>query len=291
MRGVVGSGRLQLDGSTGAALRIRPRFSGSPGCDLAAGRGVGLSSAAAHAGTEARDSYAVTVERLRLAWPEVLDLTGEGSPQARRRASVRADDLARDQAGRRGRPTAPAHRGRAGQPRHQPASVRGVLRRPGRPRAEPVRPYWPKWDQFAEAFEQFYAGVAGATFTPDEPWTLYEMPELAVVVAGLNSTMAESHRDGDHYGWLGEQQLRWFADRLADYRQRGWLRLAAVRSSTMRTSGTPTTSTGCLPRPGWSTAPCSPPPPGTAPAGSGHWRHLPGDAGAPTQRRLHDAAL
>ena len=44
---------------------------------------------------------------------------------------------------------------------------------------------------------------AAATFTPDEPWTLFEMPDLAVVVAGLNSTMAESHRDADHYGWSG----------------------------------------------------------------------------------------
>src|SRR5262249_55621185 len=100
----------------------------------------------------------------------------------------------------------------------------------------------------------FYAGLDGIGFTPDEPWTLFEMPELAVVVAGLNSTIAESHRDGEHHGWLGEHQLRWFARRLADYRARGWLRLGAVppnpvrggagRCWTRRTCATSTTSTG-----------------------------------------------
>src|SRR5262249_47750876 len=99
---------------------------------------------------------------------------------------------------------------------------------------EPVAPYFPKWTQFAAAFNAFYAEVEGASFTPDEPWTLFEMPDLSVVVAGLNSTMAESHRDADHYGWVGEHQLRWFADRLAGYRDRGWLRLAAVHHNVVR---------------------------------------------------------
>jgi hypothetical protein len=72
------------------------------------------------------------------------------------------------------------------------------------------------------------------SFTPDEPWTLFEMPDLAVVVAGLNSTMAESHLDSDHYGWVGEHQYRWFAERLAEYRDRGWLRLAAVHHNAVR---------------------------------------------------------
>src|SRR5262249_46128128 len=51
---------------------------------------------------------------------------------------------------------------------------------------EPVPPYFPKWTQFAAGFEAFYADVGGASFTPDEPWTLFEMPDLSVVVAGLN---------------------------------------------------------------------------------------------------------
>jgi WD40 repeat protein/3',5'-cyclic AMP phosphodiesterase CpdA len=99
---------------------------------------------------------------------------------------------------------------------------------------EPVAPYWPKWEPFAAAFETFYEGVPGMAFAPGEPWTLFELPDLAVVVAGLNSTMAESHREEDHYGWLGEEQLRWFATRLADYRRQGWLRLGAVHHNVVR---------------------------------------------------------
>jgi WD40 repeat protein/3',5'-cyclic AMP phosphodiesterase CpdA len=98
----------------------------------------------------------------------------------------------------------------------------------------PVAPFWPKWRHFAAAFAEFYGDTRDITFTPDEPWTLFEMPDLAVVVAGLNSTLAESHRDADHYGWAGEHQLRWFADRLAQHRARGWLRLAAVHHNVVR---------------------------------------------------------
>ncbi len=100
--------------------------------------------------------------------------------------------------------------------------------------AETVPPYFPKWRQFVSAFTEFYADVDTVTFTPDEPWTLFEMPDLDVVVAGLNSTMAESHRDADHYGWVGEHQLRWFADRLEGYREQGWLRVAAVHHNVVR---------------------------------------------------------
>jgi 3',5'-cyclic AMP phosphodiesterase CpdA len=81
---------------------------------------------------------------------------------------------------------------------------------------------------------EFYADVEGPQFEPDRPWTLFEIPELATVVAGVNSTMAESHLDTDHYGWCGERQLRWFADRMREYRSRGWLRVAAVHHNLIR---------------------------------------------------------
>jgi WD40 repeat protein/3',5'-cyclic AMP phosphodiesterase CpdA len=100
----------------------------------------------------------------------------------------------------------------------------------------PLPPYWPKWEHFAAAFMDFYQDVEGVDFSPDEPWTLFEMPDLPVVVAGLNSTMANSHRPEDEHGWLGEEQLRWFADRLLAYKQRGWLRLAAVHHNAARSS-------------------------------------------------------
>ena len=105
---------------------------------------------------------------------------------------------------------------------------------------EPVRPYWPKWRHYVAAVDRFYGGqswpgrAGRPQFTPDQPWTLFELPELRVVVAGLNSTMAESHLDADHYGWVGEAQLRWFAERLRPYRDTGWLVLGAVHHNLVR---------------------------------------------------------
>lgn len=93
---------------------------------------------------------------------------------------------------------------------------------------QPIPPYFPKWGEFATAFKDFYGGVDDVTFTPDEPWTLFEVPDLHVVIAGLNSTMAESHLDVDHSGVVGQAQLNWFAARLAEYRIQGWLRIAAI---------------------------------------------------------------
>jgi uncharacterized protein YjbI with pentapeptide repeats len=93
---------------------------------------------------------------------------------------------------------------------------------------EPAAPYWPKWQHYADAFRDFYSGAGGVTFTPDEPWTLFEMDDLAVVVAGLNSTMADSHREADQHGAIGQRQLGWFATRLAERREQGWLRLGAL---------------------------------------------------------------
>ncbi|MEW9531184.1 metallophosphoesterase [Microbispora sp. NPDC049125] len=93
---------------------------------------------------------------------------------------------------------------------------------------EPIPPCWPKWEPYFAMFSRFYADVPGITFAPDEPWTLVEIPELKTVVAGLNSTLAESHRDEEHYGYCGERQLLAFARRLSAYEQDGWLRIGAV---------------------------------------------------------------
>ncbi len=48
------------------------------------------------------------------------------------------------------------------------------------------------------------------------------------MVAGLDSVIAESHRPEDHYGFLGEPQLDFFAGKLRPYKERGWLRIGAV---------------------------------------------------------------
>jgi hypothetical protein len=79
---------------------------------------------------------------------------------------------------------------------------------------EPTPPYWPKWRHFIDAFDRFYAAgeydppLRRPTFTPDRPWTLFEMPDAGVVVAGLNSTMADSHREADHRAHGGRRPAR-----------------------------------------------------------------------------------
>ena len=99
---------------------------------------------------------------------------------------------------------------------------------------EPVPPYYPKWQPFQDAFTEFYAGIPGITFTPDEPWSLFEMPDLGIVVAGLNSTMAISHEPADDYGLLTDDQLDWFAELLSEYRRHGWTRIAAMHHAEPR---------------------------------------------------------
>jgi WD40 repeat protein len=99
---------------------------------------------------------------------------------------------------------------------------------------EPVPPYRPKWHTWATAVQGFLDGSPSASGSSDTgfservPWNLIELPELRLAVAALNSTIAESHRPEDHYGSLGEEQLRWFAERLEPYRGRGWLTVAAL---------------------------------------------------------------
>ncbi|MGW4668244.1 TIR domain-containing protein, partial [Streptosporangium sandarakinum] len=92
----------------------------------------------------------------------------------------------------------------------------------------PQPPYWPKWRHFAALFEELYLGLDGPEFDSAQPWTLFAVPDLKVVVAGLNSTMAMSHREEDGYGFVGEAQAAWFAERLRPFEEAGWLRVGAV---------------------------------------------------------------
>jgi WD40 repeat protein len=299
VRGTTGNGRLQIDSSHDSALKVQPGFSGSALYDDGSGRVLGLLAAAPLGASPERDSYAISAQRLRLAWPEILAgrwqrTSGTGGSGARRELTIlHVSDLRLGSAeqgmsavgdsaaeregdplfGRLHRDLATlaaehdikpdilivagglASRGLPSEFRQAMDVIGALAEAADIPRAhvaivpgsgdvnrrasaayfaeaeaeerEPVPPYWPKWKQFATAFDDFYAGTAGVTFTPDEPWTLFEMPALNVVVAGINTTMADSHRAEDHHALAGARQLRWFEGRLARYRQDGWLRLAA----------------------------------------------------------------
>ncbi len=93
---------------------------------------------------------------------------------------------------------------------------------------QPRPPYAPKWEPFVAMLSRFYSGERAVVFDDEQPWTLFQMPEMRLVVAGLNSTMADSHRDEDHYGEVGEGQLHWFAERLRAFEDLGWLRIGVV---------------------------------------------------------------
>ncbi|MEM7151742.1 MAG: pentapeptide repeat-containing protein [Myxococcota bacterium] len=102
---------------------------------------------------------------------------------------------------------------------------------------EPQAPYWPKWRGYTDLFSRLYGGPqARFEFNEGRPYSLFVYESLRTVVAGLNSTMLETHRDGDHFGYVGEDQLRWFSEQLRPFMQQGWLRIAAVHHNVQRNS-------------------------------------------------------
>ncbi len=101
--------------------------------------------------------------------------------------------------------------------------------------SKPEPPYWPKWGPFVEMLARCNGGLTGVELTEEQPWFLLEIAELRVVVAGMNSTIMERHGDGvEHYGWLGERQLRWFKRSLQPYVDQGWLRIGALHHNVRR---------------------------------------------------------
>ncbi|MGQ5639305.1 MULTISPECIES: TIR domain-containing protein [unclassified Streptomyces] len=94
----------------------------------------------------------------------------------------------------------------------------------------PRPPYWPKWRHFAGLFRELYQGL-DLVFDSDQPWSLFPVPELHTVVAGLNSSMAYSHRPDDQYGLIGREQAAWFAQALRPHETEEWLRIGVVRHS------------------------------------------------------------
>ncbi|WP_240957663.1 pentapeptide repeat-containing protein [Streptomyces chilikensis] len=101
----------------------------------------------------------------------------------------------------------------------------------------PQKPYWEKWRHFSQRiFDPLYQGL-DVVFAPDQPWTLFPVPELRTVVAGFNSSMAWSHRPDEQYGQVGRDQAAWFSTTLRDYERRGWFRLGVIRHPLTRPEG------------------------------------------------------
>ncbi|MFC6085000.1 metallophosphoesterase [Sphaerisporangium aureirubrum] len=93
----------------------------------------------------------------------------------------------------------------------------------------PAVPYAKKWANY----QQFAAELHGPTdFTEERPYRLHRFHDLRVAVAAMNSTIMESHRAEDHYGWCGDQQLRWFAGELG--RLDGDLRIGVLHHNARR---------------------------------------------------------
>lgn len=77
---------------------------------------------------------------------------------------------------------------------------------------DPLVPYAKKWRHY----QDFVTALHGpAVFTEEQPYRLHRFDDLRLVVAAINSTIKESHREQDHYGWCGDEQLRWFASQMA----------------------------------------------------------------------------
>ncbi|MGW4056815.1 WD40 domain-containing protein [Amycolatopsis sp. NPDC004747] len=93
----------------------------------------------------------------------------------------------------------------------------------------PQEPFFPKLEHYAELFAELYQGLDGPVFDVAQPWTLFAVPELRVAVAAMNSTIAMSHRPEDDYGWIGEAQAAWFAERMRPFEESGWLRMGVLR--------------------------------------------------------------
>jgi WD40 repeat protein len=92
----------------------------------------------------------------------------------------------------------------------------------------PQPPYWPKWRHYARLFRTAYQGMESLVFDADQPWTLFELTDLRIVVAGFNSTLAMSHRREDDHGLIGDVQAAYFARALRGYERDGWLRVGLL---------------------------------------------------------------
>ncbi|WP_261558378.1 pentapeptide repeat-containing protein, partial [Frankia tisae] len=99
-----------------------------------------------------------------------------------------------------------------------------------------VPPHWPKWAFFDDFLRRLHGEEADSRFRLGREWSVVAFPELRVVVAGLNSTMAQTHRV--RIGEVGERQLGAVAEELDRDGWQGWLRIGAVHHGPASVAGT-----------------------------------------------------
>ena len=89
-------------------------------------------------------------------------------------------------------------------------------------------PYFAKFRNFQQFFNQFYAGT-DVLFDEDHLFQVYRFPEEQVLIVGFNSCLRESELDQDHYGWIGVEQVRLAVQRCDELDpSRTWLRIGAL---------------------------------------------------------------
>ncbi|MEU8659890.1 TIR domain-containing protein [Actinoplanes philippinensis] len=93
---------------------------------------------------------------------------------------------------------------------------------------EPEPPYWPKWRHYLSFLRELTGEAQLTRFRQGRPWDLVRVPELRLVVAAINTTMSQSHREQDFYGSTGTEQAYWFAKALADGPDDGWYKVGLL---------------------------------------------------------------
>ena len=90
------------------------------------------------------------------------------------------------------------------------------------------QPYFAKFDNYREFFNDFYDGTR-IFFDEQHLFQIYRFLAERVVVIGFNSCIQESEKKNDHYGWIGVSQAR-HAVELCDEMDlaQEWVRIAAM---------------------------------------------------------------
>jgi WD40 repeat protein/3',5'-cyclic AMP phosphodiesterase CpdA len=92
----------------------------------------------------------------------------------------------------------------------------------------PRRPYWPKWRHFVGLFAAWPDQGQAVRMEAEQPWALFRIDDLRLVIAGFNSTIEDCHLDPDRHGALGQEQIAWFDEQLREYERKGWFRLGLM---------------------------------------------------------------